>query len=73
VNIPTCISHCDNQTLIKIPNIIEMKEALVSIDANKTPGPDGFGARFFQHYWECIKVDFCQCITKFFRNGKLLK
>jgi len=73
MNIPTCISHSDNQTLIKIPNISEIKEALFSIDVNKTPRLDGFGVGFFQHYWEHIKVDFCQCITKFFRSGKLLK
>jgi len=73
VNIPTCISQADNLMLIKIPSISEIKDALFSIEANKTPGPDGFGAGFFQHYWEQIKGDFCQCVLEFFKNGKILK
>jgi len=38
INMPTCISQADNLMLIKIPNISEIKDALFSIDANKTPG-----------------------------------
>ena len=33
--------------LIKIPNVNVIKEALFSIDANKTPGPNGFGVGLF--------------------------
>ena len=51
----------------------EVKDALFSIDSSKTPGPDGFGAGFFKHYWDVIKTDFYHCITEFFVNGKLLK
>jgi len=59
--------------LIKILDISEVKEALFSIDASKTLGPDGFGVGFFKHYWELIKFDFYQCIFEFFINGKLLR
>jgi len=51
------ISQSDNQALTKILDLQEVKEALFAMDANKTPGPDGFGAGFFQRYWEYVKVD----------------
>ena len=73
INMPTGMSQADNLMLIKIPNISEIKDALFSIDTNKTPAPDRFGVGFFQHYWEQIKGDFSQCILEFFRNGKILK
>jgi len=52
------ISDSDNLSLIKIPNMMEVKSALFSIDSSKTPGPDGFRARFFKQYWEVVKNDF---------------
>ena len=48
----------DNQTLIKPPTLKEIRTALFSIDSNKTPGPDGFGAGFFKTYWHILKVIF---------------
>jgi len=59
--------------LVKLPEIDEVKQALFAIDSNKTPGPDGFGADFFKHYWSIVKYDFFQCIPEFFTHGKLLK
>ena len=32
-----------------MPTFDETKQALFSIDSNKTPGPDGFGAGFLKH------------------------
>jgi len=51
----------------------EVKNALFSIDSNKTPGPDGFGAGFFKNYWNIVTKDMSNCILNFFTNGKLLK
>jgi len=38
----------------------EIKEALFSMEDNKAPGPDGFPAEFYQHFWEAIKGDLMQ-------------
>jgi len=67
------ITHSENIQLTKIPNLAEIKRALFAIDSSKTPGPDGFGAGFFKHYWKEIHVDFSNSIMEFFRSGKLLK
>jgi len=48
----------DNLELVKLPDMDEVKQALFAIDSNKTPGPDGFGAGSFKHYWAVVKDDF---------------
>ena len=35
----------------------EVKKAVFLMEHNKAPGPDGFPAEFYQHFWELIKVD----------------
>ena len=46
------VSDEDNSTLICMPTLDEIKQALFSIEPNKTPGPDGFGAGFFSKILE---------------------
>ena len=67
------ISNLDNNELVKLPNLEEVKNTQFSIDSNKTPGPDGFGAGFFKNYGQSIKKDLFSCILEFFMNGKILK
>jgi len=43
------------------------------MDEFKTPGPDGFGAAFFQDHWHLIATDVCHAIKSFFDDSKLLK
>ena len=38
------ISDTENSELIRLPDMEEIKQALFSIESNKTSGPDGFGA-----------------------------
>jgi len=52
------ISERDNLKLISIPDMMEVKFALFSIESTKTLGPDGFGAGFFKQYWKLVKQDF---------------
>jgi len=36
---------------------MEVKEAIFQMEHNKSPGPDGFPAEFFQVFWDIIKGD----------------
>jgi len=63
----------DNQTLIKLPTLEEVRTALFSMESNKTPRCDGFGAGFFKTYWSILKSDLFNSVAEFFRNGKILK
>ncbi|KAH0743029.1 hypothetical protein KY290_031022 [Solanum tuberosum] len=51
----------------------EVKQAMFSIDKNKSPGPDGYGSDFFQAAWGIIGKDVTKAILEFFHIGKLLK
>ncbi|XP_060196348.1 uncharacterized protein LOC132625797 [Lycium barbarum] len=51
----------------------EIKQAMMSININKSPGPDGYGGGFYRAAWKVIGDDVCNAISECFSNGKLLK
>ena len=51
----------------------EIHNAIFQMDPYKAPGPDGFGASFYQQHWTTIKEQLCAAIKDFFSSGKLLK
>ncbi|KAL2934560.1 LINE-1 retrotransposable element ORF2 protein [Bienertia sinuspersici] len=51
----------------------EVKVAMFSIKGDKAPGPDGFGAYFYQDNWDLVGEDVCKAVLDFFEYGKLLK
>jgi len=73
IGIPNLISDHENNELIRLPNLDEVKEAVFSINSDKTLGFDVFGASFFKNYWHIIKKDLFNCIVEFFTKGKILK
>ena len=38
----------------------EIRDAIFDMEHNKAPGPDGFPAEFYQHFWDIIKGDLMQ-------------
>lgn len=51
----------------------EMKEAIWSIDDNKTPGLDGFNSKFYKASWPIFSQDVIKAIQDFLATGKILK
>jgi hypothetical protein len=46
----------------------EVHNVISQMKHNKSPGPDGFPAEFYQHFWEVIKTDlmaFFECFQRF--------
>ncbi|XP_026437407.1 uncharacterized protein LOC113335598 [Papaver somniferum] len=72
-HIPSCISEQDNEKLIKIPDDVEIYEALKSMQPWTSPMPDGFPPGFYQTQWEIVKDDVCKTVKAFFSTGYLLK
>ena len=35
----------------------EVYEAILQMEHNKSPGPDGFPAEFYQNFWNVIRSD----------------
>ena len=65
------ISEEENDLLICIPSPMEIKEAVLSIHADKAPGPDGFSASFFHTNWDSIGPEIVTEIQMFFETGVL--
>ena len=51
----------------------EIKRALFQMHPDKSPGPDGFSAGFFQNNWDIVAQDTCEAVKSFFLSSKLLK
>ncbi|XP_074278283.1 uncharacterized protein LOC141601875 [Silene latifolia] len=49
----------------------EIKDALFSIDQNKSPGVDGYSSGFFKDTWEVTGPTFNAAMMEFFTTGKM--
>ena len=69
--IPSLISETTNNLLTMLPSTEEIKNVVFSMNRNSAPGPDGFGAFFYQTYWEIIREDVNAAILEFFTNNHI--
>ena len=67
------ISDHDNQQLLKDISNKETKDALFLLPNDKSLGPGGYPAEFFQKYWHTIGTSVCNAVKAFFHSGKMLK
>jgi hypothetical protein len=65
--IPKLINDNTNNLLTMLPSLMEIKNAVFSMNKDGAPGPYGFGAFFFQTYWEIIKTDVFEAVLEFFQ------
>jgi hypothetical protein len=70
--IPNLITDRINDMLTNIPSMEEIKSAVFSLNNDSAPGPDGFGACFFQTYWDIISQDVINAVLQFFTTGWIL-
>ena len=70
--IPKVITTDDNKSLNKLFTLQEIKMNLFNINPNKSLGPNGFQAFFFQKCWEIIGVDLWKVIEASRNGGTLL-
>lgn len=59
--------------LTGIPTDEEIREVVWGIKGDKSPGPDGFSAFFFQNGWSIVGAKLGEAVKSFFRDGRLLK
>jgi len=60
--IPRLIDDNTNNLLTMLPTHAEIKVAVFNLNKDGAPGPDGFGAFFFQTYCDIIQKDFTHAI-----------
>lgn len=65
------VTEEENQRLISIPSPAEIKDAILSIHADKAPGPDGFSAGFFHSHWSEIWEEIVKEIQAAFETETL--
>jgi hypothetical protein len=70
--IPNLITDRVNNMLTRLPTSEEIKLAVFSLNKDSAPGPDGFGAIFFQTFWDIIKLDMIKAILQFFTSGWIM-
>lgn len=64
--IPRMVNQEQNNNLIAVPTIEELKEVVFSMNPNSAAGPDGMNGFFFQKCWQIIKHDLLAVIQAFF-------
>ncbi|KAK2429733.1 hypothetical protein QL285_028147 [Trifolium repens] len=70
--IPNHVTPEINSIMTMLPSSDEIKAAVFALNKDSAPGPDGFGAFFFQHYWEIVKVDVINAVMEFFSTSWIL-
>jgi hypothetical protein len=67
--IPNLLNDDLNRLLTLTPSHAEIKNVVFALNRNSAPGPDGFGAIFFQTFWDIIHTDVINVVLQFFQTG----
>ena len=70
-NVTTTISDQLNADLTSPVSEWEVKLALFAMHPEKTPGPDGFTALFYQRLWDIVKEDLTRMVNEFLFDGRM--
>jgi hypothetical protein len=70
--VPNMLNDDLNRLLTLLPSHLEIKNAVFALNRNSAPGPDGFGALFFQSFWDIIHSDVIKAVIQFFQSGWML-
>jgi hypothetical protein len=70
--IPNLVGQDVNALLTMTPSKEEIKHAVFDLNKDGAPGPDGFGAHFYQTYWDIIHHDVTNAVLQFFTTGWIL-
>lgn len=68
---PEMISSDQNESLIQIPDELEIKRAAFALNGESSSGPDEFTGAFYQTSWAIIKKDIIVVVQTVFRGQDL--
>ncbi|XP_026377791.1 uncharacterized protein LOC113272102 [Papaver somniferum] len=60
--IPKVLTTKDNDIMDVVPSCEEIKKVVFGMDANSSPGPDGFLGSFYKFAWEVVGMDLIKAI-----------
>lgn len=64
--IPNLLSEEDNDFLLAIPTIQEVKQAVLDLSPTSAVGPDGFPGSFYRRFWQVISLNVLKTAQEFF-------
>ncbi|KAL2934590.1 hypothetical protein RDABS01_017709 [Bienertia sinuspersici] len=73
IQVGKTVSEEQAQNLMTPFSMLDVKNALFSIDGGKSPGPDGFNSSFFKMSWPILGNEICAAVLKFFQTGRFLR
>ncbi|CAH9101612.1 unnamed protein product, partial [Cuscuta epithymum] len=65
------VSSADNDWLLRLVTMGEVKKAVFAMHPDKAPGPDSLNPSFFQHYWDIVGCDVFHYCKNIFETGHL--
>lgn len=71
-NFARTVTQEQNQELTRVPDREEIKGVVMRLNADKSPGPDGFNGAFFRAFWDLISTDLVAAIQSFFNQQNML-
>lgn len=71
-NISKLMNDCMNSLLTILSSLYKISTTAFSLNKDSSPRPDGFGASFFQSYWDIINHDVNEAVLQFFSTGWIL-
>lgn len=71
--IPKLIDEEENEKMVKLPKLDEVKRVIFDLNGNSACGPDGFIGLFFQSSCEIISKDITKVVRTFFCGQQLPK
>jgi hypothetical protein len=70
--IPSLVTDEINVVLTMLPSHDEINAAVFALNKDSAPGPDGFGAYFYQHYWDIVNLDVINAVLEFFTSNWIM-
>lgn len=62
-----------NAGLMEKPDTREIRLAVLSMDGNKIPGPDGMSPTFYKHYWHIIGEDIVSAVQDYYSGEMVIR
>ncbi|XP_043710215.1 uncharacterized protein LOC122659132 [Telopea speciosissima] len=69
--IPRLVTDADNEMLMMVPPMEEVRKAVFGLSCDSAPGPNGFTGHFFMACWDIVGEDVGRAVRDFFIGGRL--